>query len=181
MYDIYRKCPQFSTEVITLRLTSDKDTEDLLKCYSDIEAVPFFNADNCNGDDFYYTSLERMRQAVDFWEDSYQSKQFVRMTVIYNQTKEKIGTIEMFNRGNTRHYGKHGLLRIDLRSQYERKNVIEEILDLANLYFYEVFGVDYIITKAIKSAGERILSLQSKGYDYLNQFERPDYYGRLKD
>lgn len=33
MYDIYSQCPEFSTEVITLRLTSDEDTEELLKCY----------------------------------------------------------------------------------------------------------------------------------------------------
>ncbi len=46
MYDIYSKCPQYNTEVITLRLTSDEDIEELLKCYSDKEAVPFLNADN---------------------------------------------------------------------------------------------------------------------------------------
>lgn len=180
MYDIYSQCPEFSTEVITLRLTSDEDTEELLKCYSDKDAVPFFNADNCNGDDFYYTSLERMQQAIDFWKYSYQAKQFVRMTVVYNQTKEIIGTIEMFNRGITPHYGMYGILRIDLRSRYERREMIEEILDIANQHFYEVFGVDYIITKAIKSARERILALQSKGYVYLDQFERPEYYGRLR-
>jgi len=41
MYDIYNKCPQFSTEVITLRLTSREDTEEMLKCYSDKKAVLF--------------------------------------------------------------------------------------------------------------------------------------------
>lgn len=82
MYRIYEKCPVFKNEKVTFRLTTDDDAQELLNCYSDEKAVPLFNSDNCNGDIFYYTSLERMKQAIDFWTYSYLSKQFVRMTII---------------------------------------------------------------------------------------------------
>ena len=58
---IYQDCPEVKTERFLLRLTGEQDCEDLLKVYSDVKAVPLFNSDNCHGDDFYYTTLERMR------------------------------------------------------------------------------------------------------------------------
>ena len=71
MRDVYEYCPEFENDKYLLRLISAEDTNDLLKVYSDTSAVPFFNSDNCNGDDFYYKTLERMKQAVDFWIFSY--------------------------------------------------------------------------------------------------------------
>lgn len=121
MYKIYNDCPVFKNELVTLRLTKEGDTLELLKCYSDEKAVPFFNADNCHGDTFYYTTRERMKQAIDFWEFSYVTKQFVRMTIIWNNTEEIIGTIEMFNRGVAPYYGVHGVLRLDVMSRYEKR------------------------------------------------------------
>ena len=56
-----------------LRPLKDEDAEDLLKVYSDIKAVPLFNSDNCNGDDFHYKTLERMRQAMGFWKQAYEN------------------------------------------------------------------------------------------------------------
>lgn len=35
--------------------------------YSDKNALPFFNSDNCHGDNFYYPNEDRMRQAIKFW------------------------------------------------------------------------------------------------------------------
>ena len=37
-------------------MTNKEDKADLLKVYSDEKSVPFFNSDNCGGDDFYYTT-----------------------------------------------------------------------------------------------------------------------------
>ena len=51
MRDVYEYCPQFENEKFLLRLISAQETNALLKVYSDAEAVPFFNSDNCNGDD----------------------------------------------------------------------------------------------------------------------------------
>ena len=62
--------------------------------YSDKNALPFFNSDNCHGDNFYYPNEDRMRQAIKFWLSSYSSKWFVRWTIIDKEKHEAIGTIE---------------------------------------------------------------------------------------
>ena len=64
MDNVYVTCPRFEDEHFLIRLISIEDSKDLLKVYSDQEAVPFFNSDNCHGDDFYYTTYERVEEAV---------------------------------------------------------------------------------------------------------------------
>ncbi len=169
MKDIYKECPMFKKKLITLRQTSIEDAEGLLKCYSDEKAVPFFNSDNCNGDNFYYTTIARMKQAIDFWNFSYRNKYFVRWTVIMNDTNEKVGTIEMFHRIADDEFNHYGILRIDLQSDYETQPVIDDILEIANENFYKLFDVEAILTKAIPDATERIASLARKGYQQINK------------
>jgi hypothetical protein len=169
MKDIYEECPAYKKNLITLRQTSIQDAKELLKCYSDEKAVPFFNCDNCNGDDFHYTTIERMKQAIDFWNFSYKNRYFVRWTVILNDTNEKIGTIEMFHRTADDEFNHYGVLRIDLQSKYEIQPVIDDILEIANKNFYKVFDVKEILTKAVPKASERIASLIQKGYKPINQ------------
>lgn len=169
MEGIYEECPIYSKKFVALCQTRIEDSEELLKCYSDEKAVPFFNSDNCNGDDFHYTTIERMKQAVEFWDFSYKSRYFVRWTVILNSTNEKIGTIEMFHRNADDEFNHYGILRIDLQSSYEKQPIINEILEIANDNFYDAFDVKAILTKAISSATDRIVSLISKGYQPLNK------------
>lgn len=171
MYDVYQKCPIFSNEIVTLRLTSTEDAEELLNCYSDEAAVPIFNSDNCHGDDFHYTSLEQMKKEVEFWQYSYDSRWFVRMTIILNATNEKIGAVEMFNRDSESIYGSHGVLRIDLMSKYERENIISAVLDLADKHFFTAFDVGCILTKAIPVAEQRIAALKTHHYLEAEDFE----------
>lgn len=167
--DIYKQCPIYTNGIITLRQTILDDAEELLKCYSDEKAVSFFNFDNCNGDDFHYTSMERMKQAIDFWDYSYKNKYFVRWTVILKDTQEKIGTIEMFHRIADDEFNHYGVLRIDLQSNYEKQKYIDDILEIANGNFFNDFNVKFILTKAIPDATERIVSLARKGYSPLNK------------
>ena len=68
MKDVYEECPKFENEKYIIRPVLDNDAVDLLKVYSDEKAVLLFNSDNCGGDDFHYTTLERMKQAIDFWK-----------------------------------------------------------------------------------------------------------------
>ena len=167
--DVYTYCPVLTGDVITLKQTTIEDTEELLKCYSDKAAVKFFNSDNCNGDDFYYTTRERMRQAIDFWDYSYKNKYFVRWTISLNDTHEKIGTIEMFHREANDEFNHFGVLRLDIQSKYEKEKYIDDILEIANENFFELFNVEFIITKAIPDADERIQSLKNIGYSPLNK------------
>lgn len=167
--NIYEKCPKYINKLITLRQTNLDDVQELLGCYSDEKAVPFFNSDNCHGDDFHYTTIERMRQAIDFWKFSYKSKYFVRWTVILNGTSEKIGSIEMFHRIADDEFNHYGILRIDLQSKFETQPIIDDILETVNDNFYKIFNVEAILTKAISNSTERIASLVKKGYQPTNR------------
>lgn len=167
--DVYEECPTYKNELITLRKTNQEDLEELLKCYSDEKSIPLFNSDNCHGDNFNYTTLEKMRKAIEFWEYSYENRYFVRWTVILNDTNEKIGTIEMFHREVEDEFNHYGVLRIDLQSKYETQSIIEAILAVSNEFFYESFNVNSIITKAIPIANERIVSLNKMGYKPINK------------
>jgi len=167
--DIYKQCPIYKNGIITLRQTIDNDAEELLKCYSDEKAIPFFNSDNCHGDDFHYETIEKMRRAIEFWNYSYEHKYFVRWTVIINNTNEKIGTIEMFHRIADDEFNHYGVLRIDLQSKYEEQKYIDDILEIADNNFFKDFVVKYILTKAIPTAEERIASLCKNGYSPINK------------
>lgn len=164
--EVYEVCPMYKKNMITLRQTRMDDAVELLKCYSDEKAVPFFNSDNCHGDDFHYSTLERMKQAIEFWDFSYKNKYFVRWTVLFENNI--IGTVEMFHRIADDEFNHYGILRIDLQSKYEIKLVLDDILEIAK-HFYEAFNVNVILTKAIPKATERIASLSHNGYKPLNR------------
>jgi len=169
MKDIYQECPTYENEVIILRPTTKEDANALLNCYGDKKAVVFFNSDNCHGDNFYYPTIDKMNTAVDFWTFSYEKKYFVRWTIIYNVTKEIIGTIEMFHRIAEDDFNHVGLLRIDLRSSFENEKIIANILKIVDTNFYDSFETEIIATKAIPLAHQRIKALLKNGYTLSNK------------
>ena len=65
--------------------------------WEDKAALPFFNSDNCLGDNFYYPTKEKMDSVIDFWINSYMEKYFVRWAIIDKSTSKAVGTIEMFD------------------------------------------------------------------------------------
>ena len=80
--NIFANCPVLKNDKFVLRLIQSEDCDDLLKVYSDKNALPFFNSDGCNGDNFYYPTKERMTQAVDFWKEAYENGWLVRFFII---------------------------------------------------------------------------------------------------
>ena len=152
---LYKNFPRIDDLHYTLRYTCEDDCADLLKVYSDEKAVPLFNSDNCNGDDFHYTTMERMKQALDFWQFSYENRYFVRWTIIDKYADEAIGTVELCGEKQ------RGILRLDLRSDYEKKAVILDLLWLCDVLF-DYF--DKVVTKAIPQATERISALTEFGF-----------------
>lgn len=98
MIDVYEKCPVFENEKYFLRMVTDEDADDLIKVYSDIQAVPLFNSYNCHGDNFHYETIEHMKQTMDFWNFSYKNRYFVRWDIIEKSVRKAVGTIELFNR-----------------------------------------------------------------------------------
>lgn len=164
MQNVYEVCPQFENERYLLRLVSERDCGDLLQVYSDPKAVPLFNGDNCNGDDFYYTTEDRMKQAIEFWLFSYDKGYFVRWVIVDKATGEAIGTIELFHRDAEDHFTNCGLLRLDLKSDYERRAEIRSILSLIVPPAFDAFYCDKVATKAVPEAEERISALRDMGF-----------------
>jgi len=187
MQDVYSVCPVMETERYQLRLVSQADCADLLKVYSDEKAVPLFNSDNCHGDDFHYITIERMHSAIDFWLFSYEKRYFVRWSIVDKTRGESVGTIELFNRQADDFFTDCGLLRLDLRSDYETEEEINSILALILEPAYEWFDCGMIATKAIPCAEARIAALEQFGFAYMQDklvghegTEYGDYFVRMK-
>lgn len=183
MNDVYQNCPILQDEQFQLRLLKAEDWEDLLEVYSDEKSVPFFNADNCNGDTFYYTTEKRMKEAVDFWLMSYRERWFVRFTIVDRRREKAIGTIELFHRDAEERFPECGLLRLDLKSEYENKKDIESILRIILVPAKELFNCKAVVTKAVPEASERLSAMKKVGFseplDCLTGHDGkryPDYY-----
>lgn len=162
--DVYKECPVFKSGSYLLRAVKDEDASQLLLVYSDKKAVPFFNSDNCHGDNFYYTTMERMKQAIDFWKQSYQNGWFVRWTVVDKAAERAIGTIEIFRREADDYFTDCALLRLDVRSDYEKTETIQQILKPVLHPAPQLFGCSKIATKAVPFATERIAALKELGF-----------------
>ena len=164
MTNVYKSVPKFDNEKWLLRFVEKSDTDDLLAIYSDKNALPFFNSDNCNGDNFYYPNREKMENAVRFWLRSYETKWFVRWTVIDKTVFKAIGSIEMFHRIAEDDFPDTGVLRLDVRSDYESSDVLRELFALFIPHAYALFDCDSIITKIPVYAVERIRAAQEFGF-----------------
>ena len=162
MENIYKHAVQFENQRFLLRFVSKEDADDLLAVYSDKNALPFFNSDNCHGDNFYYPTRERMAQAIDFWIFSYENGWFVRWSIVDKTIGKAVGTVELFTRSSDD--GLSGaVLRLDLRSDYENRGIIENLLTLLLPRIPEYF-TSPVITKAPIYAVERIAALQALGF-----------------
>lgn len=164
MSNVYEKCPKFENEQFLLRFVEEADAQDLLEVYSDKNALPFFNSDNCHGDNFYYPTEERMLEAIRFWIDSYLNGWFVRLAIIDKSIGKAIGTVELFHRDSDDAFNGSGVLRLDVRSDYERKEILFSILSLIIEPSYELFDCKEIITKVPIYAVERISAVQEFGF-----------------
>lgn len=165
MQNPYSTFPEIESSSILLRQIKDEDLLDLLKIYSDKEAVKFFNSDNCHGDDFFYQTTERMRQALDFWNYSYKNRYFIRWAVVDKTSGEVIGTIEQFHRDSAEDpFTNCSLLRLDLRSDYEKEETIKNTLSAIIFESFDLFNCEMIATKSFNGGFERRKALLSLGF-----------------
>ncbi len=163
--DVYTTPPVFENEQYLIRFIKQEDCADLLRVYADKKSVPLFNSDNCGGDDFHYTTMERMTQAIAFWLREYEQRYYVRMTICDKRIcSTPVGTIEIFNRHADDFFHNCGLLRLDLRSDYEAYDEIYNLLSLIVPPIFPLFSCNMIATKAIPAAAERIAALRSFGF-----------------
>lgn len=162
--NIYEKCPEFESKKFLIRLFQKEDCNDLLKVYSDKNALPFFNSDNCDGDNFYYTTKEKMEEAISFWHMAYENGWFVRLSIVDKTVSSVIGTIELCLRVSEDEFNHMGILRVDVRSDYEQEDMLYDIFLLIMPKFEEMLGCKGVLTKAPIYAIERIKAIQKAGF-----------------
>lgn len=178
--NVYETCPEYSSDRFLLRQTKMEDCDDLLKVYSDINSVPLFNSDNCINS-FYITTTEHMMQTIEFWQKEYQCQYYVRWSIIDRTTHYAVGTIELFNRSSEDFYNNMGLLRLDLRSDYENEALITEILSLFLPSAFALFSCDTIATKIPPCAFIRREALCAMGFRYSPEPLRGHHGTEYKD
>jgi len=167
MNDPYKKCPIFNTTNFTLRIIEKSDAEDLLECYSDVNAQKYFNTDNCRKN-FNFKTIDEMNWCIDFWLSEYSDKKYVRFSIINKLSGKVVGTIEIFGWA-------FGVLRLDIKSEYEKREYLNEIIEIAINNFYTLFNTNRIITKAIPEGVDRIKALTNNGFI---QYTKENYFFR---
>lgn len=168
--NIYEVCPVLESEKFIVRLFDNNDCDDLLKVYSDKNALPFFNSDNCDGDNFYYATKKRMMEALEFWKLSYENGWFVRLSIIDKSVSSVIGTVELCLRVSEDEFNNMGILRVDVRSDYEREDMLFDIIALIKPHLSTMLGCNGVLTKAPIYAVERIKALQKAGFTKSEHF-----------
>lgn len=162
--NIYETCPVLENERFLLRAVKDEDCGDLLKVYSDENALPFFNSDNCDGDNFYYATKERMTEALGFWKLSYENGWFARLSIVDKTVSRVIGTVELCLRVSEDEFDHMGILRIDVRSDYEKAELLYSVITLITPRLSELLGCRGVITKAPIYAVERVEAVRKAGF-----------------
>lgn len=162
--NIYETCPVLESGRFLIRKVEREDCDDLLKVYSDRNALPFFNSDNCDGDNFYYATRERMEEALDFWELSYKNGWFARLSIVDKTVSNVIGTLELCLRVSEDAFHNMGILRVDVRSDYEKEETLYDIVALVMPRLEEMLGCDGVITKVPIYAVERVRAIQKAGF-----------------
>lgn len=162
--NIYKFCPKLENDKYMLRLFQKNDCDDLLKVYGDKNALPFFNSDNCDGDNFYYATKEKMVEAMCFWDMAYKNGWFVRLSIVDKAISTVIGTIELCLRASEDKFNNMCILRVDVRSDYERENSLYDIFSLITPNLNKTFNCKGVITKAPIYAVERIRAIKKVGF-----------------
>ena len=179
----YYKCPEFETEHFYIRQVRVQDACDLLECYSDLSSWVFYN------NDFskkifatQFPTADEIKALINAWLDEYDGSVYVRFSIIDKASCKVIGTIELCDKiGGDKTQAevvrRGAALHIDLALDYETQRCISEILSLADSNFYEIFGIKYLLSRAVPTATERIVALKCAGFkSFPWEQEREHYY-----
>ena len=89
----------------------------------------------------------------------------VRWTIIDKEKNKAIGTIEVFHRTANDDFNHVGVLRLDLKSEYETSEYIYTIMNLIVPPAFDLFECEEIITKVPVYAVERIEAMKRMGFE----------------
>lgn len=163
--NIYIENNQFS-----LRIVKFEDAKDLLEVYSDSKAQQLFNSDNCHGDDFHYETLPRMEEAISFWLENSKNKHFIRLCIIDKNINIAIGTIELFQRRSKDYYNGKAIMRLDLKSNYEKSEYIKNIIQLIIPNIYTICCSKFLVTKIPVFAKERLKAFKDLDFESEKEY-----------
>lgn len=105
-----------------------------------------------------------MTEAIDFWNMSYRNGWFVRLSVVDKTVSTVIGTVELCLRVSGDEFNNMGILRVDVRSDYEQENELYDIFSLITPEILKMLGCKGVLTKAPIYAVERIKAIQKVGF-----------------
>jgi RimJ/RimL family protein N-acetyltransferase len=172
----FDECPVYETEHFICALVSPDDAEDLFAVYTDPVTLSHTNNDNCSGE-WRLKSPDEIKNA---WQEDYKQRQFVRWSVKDKTLNKAIGTIEIapipWGRWFFSDVPPIGILRLDLRSDYENKAAFTEIYALMGSELASDFAVKQVITKAPPDEPDRIAALTANGFTPYETEEYKYYY-----
>ncbi len=105
-----------------------------------------------------------MEEAISFWHMAYENGWFVRLSIVDKTVSSVIGTIELCLRVSEDEFNHVGILRVDVRSDYEQEDMLYDIFLLIMSKFEEMLGCKGMLTKAPIYAIERIKAIQKAGF-----------------
>lgn len=159
--NVYESCPVLQSQHFTLRLVEPADAPALLAVYSNADTIRLCNSDNCTYG-FRLDSLEQAEACIAAWLQEYAAGAFVRWAIVAEG--KAIGTVELFRRVSEDAFNRHGLLRLDVLSEYETPAALCELLTLLNQHAYKLFDCPCLATKAPAFADVRQQALRQCGY-----------------
>lgn len=168
--DVFKEFCNLQNDEILIRPVQEEDWKDLLEVYSDKQALPFFNSDNCDGDIFYYETEEKMKQALNFWKTARDKGWFTRLSIMDRQTGKAAGTMEVCLRVSKDSFDQMAVLRVDVKSDYEKEDFLYACLELVSERIFEWFDCKGVITKVPDYAIERNKAIKKAGYQKTEEF-----------
>ena len=111
-----------------------------------------------------------MSQAMDFWDLSYKNGWFARLSIVDKTVSTVIGTVELCLRVSEDEFNNMGILRVDVRSDYEKENELYNLFTLVVPKIENLLGCKGVLTKAPIYAVERIKAIQKAGFTKSEYF-----------
>jgi len=105
-----------------------------------------------------------MTEALGFWKMSYENGWFVRLSIIDKAAASVIGTVEVCLRVSEDEFNNMGILRVDVRSDYEQEEPLYAVFSLITPEMEEMVGCKGVLTKAPIYAVERMKAIQRAGF-----------------
>ena len=95
---------------------------------------------------FFYATKEKMSETIGFWKTAYDNGWFARLSIVDRSGSGVIGTVELCLRVSEDAFNHMGILRVDVRSDYEREDFLYEIFSLITPELEEILGCKGVLT-----------------------------------